>query len=183
MASTRRHTRVQTVTLTTESYESGTLSRRLSGAWERELASVSRPASGWGECGGRGSGGGPGTRGPAAGDTGRLRGTRGGRIRHRRGRVKRLEAGESYVEDVSSCELATALNSGRFRLSSNADDCTGFDVAVITVPTPLRDGLPDLAYIEATGPNAGPLPAPGLDGDLGVHALPRNHPGAGAYLA
>ena len=57
-------------------------------------------------------------------------------------RVKRLEAGESYVEDVSSCELAAALNSGRFRLSANADVCTGFDVAVITVPTPLRDGLP-----------------------------------------
>ena len=37
----------------------------------------------------------------------------------------------------------------RFRLSSNADVCTGFDVAVLTVPTPLRDGLPDLAYIEA----------------------------------
>ena len=64
-------------------------------------------------------------------------------------RVKRLEAAESYVEDVSSCELAAALNSGRFRLSSKADVCTGFDVAVITVPTPLRDGLPDLAYIEA----------------------------------
>ena len=64
-------------------------------------------------------------------------------------RVKRLEAGESYVEDVPSYELAAALNSGRFRLSSNADDCTAFDVAVITVPTPPRDGLPDLAYVEA----------------------------------
>jgi UDP-N-acetyl-D-glucosamine dehydrogenase len=28
-------------------------------------------------------------------------------------RVKRLEAGESYVEDVSSTELAAALKSGR----------------------------------------------------------------------
>lgn len=52
-------------------------------------------------------------------------------------RVKRLEAGESYIEDVSSCELAAALNSGRFRLSSDADVCTGFEVAVIAVPTPL----------------------------------------------
>jgi UDP-N-acetyl-D-glucosamine dehydrogenase len=64
-------------------------------------------------------------------------------------RVKRLEAGESYVEDVSACELAAALESGRFRPSANADDCDGFDVAVITVPTPLRDGLPDLACVEA----------------------------------
>jgi UDP-N-acetyl-D-glucosamine dehydrogenase len=65
------------------------------------------------------------------------------------GRVKRLEAGESYVEDVPSGELAAALASGRFRASADADVCDGFDVAVITVPTPLRDGLPDLAYVEA----------------------------------
>ena len=64
-------------------------------------------------------------------------------------RVKRLEAGESYVEDVSACELAAALESGRFRPSADADACDGFDVAVITVPTPLRDGLPDLACVEA----------------------------------
>ena len=64
-------------------------------------------------------------------------------------RVKRLEAGESYVEDVSAWELAAALESGRFRPSSDADACQGFDVAVITVPTPLRDGLPDLACVEA----------------------------------
>jgi len=64
-------------------------------------------------------------------------------------RVKRLEAGESHVEDVSPCELAAALNSGRFIPSSSTDACAGFDVAVITVPTPLRDGLPDLAYVEA----------------------------------
>src|ERR1017187_4049679 len=64
-------------------------------------------------------------------------------------RVKRLEAGESYVEDVSAGELAAALESGRFRPSASADVCAGFDVAVITVPTPLRDGQPDLAYVEA----------------------------------
>ncbi len=64
-------------------------------------------------------------------------------------RVKRLAAGESYVEDVSGGELTAALESGRFRPSASADACDGFDIAVITVPTPLRDGLPDLAYVEA----------------------------------
>ncbi len=64
-------------------------------------------------------------------------------------RVKRLEAGESYVEDVPSDELAAALRCGRFRPSATADACADFDVAVITVPTPLRDGLPDLSCIEA----------------------------------
>src|ERR1700689_295604 len=64
-------------------------------------------------------------------------------------RVKRLEAGESYVEDVPASELAAALKSGRFRPSANVDACADFDVAVITVPTPLREGLPDLGYVEA----------------------------------
>ncbi len=64
-------------------------------------------------------------------------------------RVKRLEAGESYVEDVPSSELAAALDSGRFHPSSRADACVGFDVALITVPTPLREGLPDLTCVEA----------------------------------
>jgi UDP-N-acetyl-D-glucosamine dehydrogenase len=64
-------------------------------------------------------------------------------------RIKRLEAGETYVEDVPAGELAAALESGRFRPSANADACAGFDVALVTVPTPLRDGLPDLACLEA----------------------------------
>jgi UDP-N-acetyl-D-glucosamine dehydrogenase len=64
-------------------------------------------------------------------------------------RVKRLEAGESYVEDVPVDELAAALESGRFRPSASEEVCAGFDVAVVTVPTPLRDGLPDLSYVEA----------------------------------
>jgi len=64
-------------------------------------------------------------------------------------RVKRLEAGESYVEDVANDELAAALRSGRFRLSVSSDACAGFDVAVITVPTPLKDGMPDLSCVKA----------------------------------
>jgi UDP-N-acetyl-D-glucosamine dehydrogenase len=63
-------------------------------------------------------------------------------------RVKRLAAGESYVEDVPAGELAAALVSGRFHPSEEAGACAGFDVAVITVPTPLRDGQPDLGYVE-----------------------------------
>jgi UDP-N-acetyl-D-glucosamine dehydrogenase len=64
-------------------------------------------------------------------------------------RIKRLTAGESYVEDVSSEALAAALASGRYRAAAEPKCCAGFDVAVITVPTPLRDGSPDLSYIEA----------------------------------
>ena len=64
-------------------------------------------------------------------------------------RVKLLEAGESYIEDVPASELLAALKDGMFRPSSEPRACAGFDVAVIIVPTPLRDGLPDLTYIES----------------------------------
>jgi UDP-N-acetyl-D-glucosamine dehydrogenase len=64
-------------------------------------------------------------------------------------RVKLLEAGESYIEDVPDGKLKSALDGGTFRPSAEARACAGFDVAVITVPTPLRDGLPDLTYLEA----------------------------------
>ncbi|MDD9380903.1 nucleotide sugar dehydrogenase [Streptomyces sp. ZAF1911] len=63
-------------------------------------------------------------------------------------RVKSLAAGESYVEDVSSARLAKALELGTYQVSDQARDCGGFDVAVVTVPTPLQDGAPDLRYIE-----------------------------------
>jgi UDP-N-acetyl-D-glucosamine dehydrogenase len=65
------------------------------------------------------------------------------------GRVKLLAAGESYVEDISNAELQDALAGGLFLPASDEGACAGFDVAVITVPTPLREGLPDLSYIEA----------------------------------
>ena len=63
-------------------------------------------------------------------------------------RVKRLLTGESYVDDVSDAELACALESGRYLPTNEARECRGFDVAIITVPTPLRDGNPDLSYVE-----------------------------------
>ena len=63
-------------------------------------------------------------------------------------RVKSLAAGESYVEDVSAERIQAALADGSYRPSELARDCGGFDVAVVTVPTPLREGVPDLSYIE-----------------------------------
>jgi len=64
-------------------------------------------------------------------------------------RVKRLNAGESYVEDIPSDVLVAALESGRYQAAYEPAACADFDVAILTVPTPLRDGAPDLSYIEA----------------------------------
>src|SRR5476649_1580963 len=77
-------------------------------------------------------------------------------------RVKRLCAGESYVEDVSSDTLAAALKTGRYTPSEEAKACAGFDVAVITVSTPLRDGNPDLSYIESSATTLARFLRPGV---------------------
>lgn len=63
-------------------------------------------------------------------------------------KVGRLAAGASFIEDISDDRLGAALASGRYRPSADVGDLTGFDVAVISVPTPLREGVPDLSYIE-----------------------------------
>ena len=64
-------------------------------------------------------------------------------------RVKMLEAGESYIEDIPAREIVAALDRGAFQPAAHPGACAGFDVAVITVPTPLREGLPDLSYVES----------------------------------
>lgn len=71
-------------------------------------------------------------------------------------RVKRLASGESFVEDIPATRLGRALASGRYRPSTEYPDAEGFDICVITVPTPLRDGAPDLSYVEQAGTAVGP---------------------------
>jgi UDP-N-acetyl-D-glucosamine dehydrogenase len=63
-------------------------------------------------------------------------------------KVKQLAAGESHVEDISNERLTAALASGRYRPTTAIADAAGFDYAVMSVPTPLRDGSPNLSYIE-----------------------------------
>ena len=75
-------------------------------------------------------------------------------------RVHALRAGRSYVEDIPDRQLAAALTSG-YDASDDPSDLGGFDVAIITVPTPLRDGVPDLSYIEAAARQLVPHLVPG----------------------
>ncbi|MBL7626410.1 nucleotide sugar dehydrogenase [Frankia nepalensis] len=76
-------------------------------------------------------------------------------------RVKSLAAGESYIEDISARQLAATIATGRYLASSQEEDLTGFDVAVITVPTPLRDGSPDLSFVESSARTLGRHVRPG----------------------
>lgn len=76
-------------------------------------------------------------------------------------RVKRLTAGDSYVEDVASSRLRAVLDTGAYSATADAAALARFDTAVIAVPTPLRDGVPDLTYIESCARTLGEHLRPG----------------------
>lgn len=63
-------------------------------------------------------------------------------------RVAALRRGESFVEDIPSEAVRAALQSGAYRPDNDYASAKNFAVAVITVPTPLRETLPDLSFIE-----------------------------------
>ncbi|HZN14485.1 MAG TPA: nucleotide sugar dehydrogenase [Acidimicrobiales bacterium] len=71
-------------------------------------------------------------------------------------RIKRLLAAESYVDDVSGAMVADAMRDGRFTASDDPSACADFDFAVICVPTPLKEGAPDLSYVEAAAATLAP---------------------------
>jgi UDP-N-acetyl-D-glucosamine dehydrogenase len=70
-------------------------------------------------------------------------------------RVVALRAGHSHVEDVTNGELAAALGTG-YRPTADPLDMRAFDVAIVSVPTPLREGVPDLSFIEAAARSLAP---------------------------
>lgn len=72
-----------------------------------------------------------------------------------RSKAARLLAGDSYVADVSSERLLSVLDSGHFRATYYDADLVAADIYIITVPTPLLDGLPDISYIEAASKTVG----------------------------
>ncbi|MFZ0171402.1 MAG: nucleotide sugar dehydrogenase [Acidimicrobiales bacterium] len=75
-------------------------------------------------------------------------------------RIEQLCDGESYIEDISTERLRAALATGRYVPTSDIAGCADFDVAVIAVPTPLRDGVPDVSYIEQACELLGPFVRP-----------------------
>jgi len=63
-------------------------------------------------------------------------------------RVRSLAMGRSHVGDISDAQLCEALNQG-YVPTSDEEEVRNFDVAIVSVPTPLKDGLPDLRFIES----------------------------------
>ena len=71
-------------------------------------------------------------------------------------KVEALNAGRSHVEDITDDQLREVLATGRYRATADADDLAGFDVAVISVPTPMGEGVPDLSFIETAAATLAP---------------------------
>ena len=71
-------------------------------------------------------------------------------------KVADLNGGRSHVEDISPDQLASMLATGRYRATSEPEDLAGFDVAVISVPTPMGEGVPDLSFIESAARTLAP---------------------------
>jgi UDP-N-acetyl-D-glucosamine dehydrogenase len=64
--------------------------------------------------------------------------------------VQELRDGRSFVDDVPGERIQAAIEASYWP-TRDPLDLQAFDVAVITVPTPLREGVPDLSFIETAG--------------------------------
>jgi UDP-N-acetyl-D-glucosamine dehydrogenase len=70
-------------------------------------------------------------------------------------RLASLIEGTSYVEDITSVTLDAARRSGRYMASRDYSAAIGFEFAIITVPTPLKDSVPDLSFMESAAKSIG----------------------------
>ena len=71
-------------------------------------------------------------------------------------RVDSLSRVMSYVEDVSTPGPAGGAATGRYRPTADIEALRGFDYVVITVPTPLKETVPDLTFIEESARQIAP---------------------------
>lgn len=75
-------------------------------------------------------------------------------------KIELLRCGRSYVSDVSDKQISDALTSGFFP-SADEEDLHNFDIAVVSVPTPLLGGQPDLSFVESAARMLGRYANPG----------------------
>jgi UDP-N-acetyl-D-glucosamine dehydrogenase len=81
-----------------------------------------------------------------------------------RSKIDALRTGTSYIEDVTDDRLQEVI------YSHNLSVCNElllshreFDICVVTVPTPLREGVPDLSYVIESGEAIGRVLEAGMD--------------------
>jgi UDP-N-acetyl-D-mannosaminuronic acid dehydrogenase/UDP-N-acetyl-D-glucosamine dehydrogenase len=76
-------------------------------------------------------------------------------------RIDCLRKSETFIDDITDGDLTIAVSTGRYLPTDDPGALAGFDVAVVCVPTPLRDGAPDLSYVQDAAATIAPYITPG----------------------
>lgn len=67
-------------------------------------------------------------------------------------KIRRIEAGESYIKHIDSAAIAAACTSGKFAATCDFARIAECEAVIICVPTPLsRHREPDISYVLDTG--------------------------------
>lgn len=72
-------------------------------------------------------------------------------------KISRLKEGLTASSDISVDALANYINSAQYEPTSSYTELGSFDYAIITVPTPLSDGKPDLSHIRDASERLAPF--------------------------
>ena len=63
-------------------------------------------------------------------------------------KIKQLNKGQNYIQDVADGDLKAAVKSGQFQATADFSVLSGLDAVSICVPTPLnKQKNPDISYI------------------------------------
>ena len=65
-------------------------------------------------------------------------------------KIDLLNSGKSYLEDISNSQIESAINSGKYKATSDISLITDSDVVIICVPTPISSSKPDLSDVESS---------------------------------
>lgn len=76
-------------------------------------------------------------------------------------RIFSLRDGKSYLHNVADAELSLALSTGRYLPTVSYEDVEEFDVAIITVPTTVRNSRSDLNPVASATEGIAPYVRPG----------------------
>ncbi|WP_411139255.1 nucleotide sugar dehydrogenase [Streptomyces sp. C10] len=64
-------------------------------------------------------------------------------------KIKQLSVGETYIDDIPPERIRRLVDDGSLHPTAEAQDIEPYEIAVIAVPTPLTDGVPDLSHVES----------------------------------
>lgn len=103
-------------------------------------------------------------------------------------RLANISGGVSPIEDVSTLQLSTAITTGGFTVTADHKLVEMANIVILALPTPLRDGEPDLSVLDTAANTIAPHLAHGVlvvvestvfPGWTEEHLIPRLEKGSG----